>query len=134
MTQHFAWAWANWALGLAQLLIWGSGSGSSAPCQAPWSECAPDLQMNKAAIGDYYRGTAGVHLVCEDLCAGCCKSCPPFSITVRFPVIKQIAPQSRWCKVRVGAPSEGGAGGGWLWLLGSLFLPDTWGLRDYLSV
>lgn len=43
------WACANWALGLAKLLISGSESVSSAPRQVPLSESAPGLVLQIAS-------------------------------------------------------------------------------------
>lgn len=65
----------------AKLIVWESKSGRSAPCQVPWSECTMDfvLKMSKATSCDYYFGTAGRNLVCQDFCAGCCKPLPLLS-------------------------------------------------------
>ena len=70
VTQLLAWAWANQALGSANLLAYRSKSGRSAPHRGPWSECAPNsvVQMSQAAVWDYYLGTAGMNSLSRSEC------------------------------------------------------------------
>lgn len=69
------------SLGLAKVLIWGFESSRSTPQQVSWSVCAIDLalQMRKTYGWYYSWGAAGMDMVCQDLCDGCCKTLPNFS-------------------------------------------------------
>lgn len=86
-TFHSGWGWASAlhlligsGLGPAKLLVWGLKSGRSASHQVSWWECNTDfvLWVSRTTGWDYYLGTVGVNLVCQDPCAGCCKSRPAF--------------------------------------------------------
>lgn len=58
-------------------------------CTPHWSECSPILvlQMSNVASWDYCMGTIGMNMVCQDLCAGCCKPFLPLQ-SFRSPVIE----------------------------------------------
>ena len=105
--QLLVWAYVNWALGLAKLLIWGSKLGKSAPHWVPRSECTPDLvlQMSKATGWDYYLGTAGMNLVCQDRVLVVASPSPLLHHS-QIPSCwaPQIPLQSLWYKIRVGTP------------------------------
>lgn len=76
--------------------------------------------MEKASGWDYYLGTAGMNLFCQDPRAGFCKPLPPSQFPSGW--VPQIPLRCLWCQARVGAPrSDPHAGWGRLALLGSLF-------------
>ena len=81
VTQFLGWACANPALGPAKLLIRGFESSRSAPHQISWSKCAVDLVLQTSQTAGWYYslGATGMNLICQDLCACCCKTLPNFS-------------------------------------------------------
>lgn len=107
VTPLLSWAWENWILGLAKFLIWVSESCISVPHLVPWSKCTPSsvLQMSKPAGGCYYFGTAGMNLIFQDPCTGCCKPLPTLSIILRLPFTGpcRFPLQYIWCDIRTEA-------------------------------
>lgn len=59
----------------ANRLNLGFKSGRSMPSCVSWSGCVTDsdLWMSKSSGWDFCSGTAGMNLVCQKLCGGCCK-------------------------------------------------------------
>lgn len=113
-----------------KLIVWESKWGRFAPCQVPWSECTMDfvLKMSKATGCDYYFGTAGRNLVCQDFCAGCCKPLPPLwhsdsqwlspTHSSKFPVMQDLSRGSHK------ATYNAGRGGGGSWLVPGFSFPN----------
>lgn len=98
MTQHLAWVWTNWALGLAKLFLWVR------QIYTPQSflVSVPPTWLHRGAkpmVGDR---NAGVNLVCQDACAVLLQASSHLSIKVR----SSVAGPHRFLFNPCGAKSE----------------------------
>lgn len=62
------------------------------PRQVPWSNWTTPLvlQKSKAAGWDYYWGSSGRNLVCQDLSASCYNCLYTYLLTIRFQVVEPL--------------------------------------------
>ena len=101
--QHPAWAWANWALSQAKLIIWESSRSVS--LQIPTQNASG---LGTAGEQICWVGIAGMNSVCQDPCAVCCKPFPrsPSQSDSQWPSPTDSPARSSWYQINVGPPTK----------------------------